>query len=79
MSMTANEIKTLIHQHLPDADIRIEDLAGDGDHYAAYVCSSQFKGKTRIQQHQMIYKALEGKIGGDLHALAIFTSIPKGD
>jgi len=61
-----------------DADVRIEDLRGDGDHYAAYVTSASFKGKSRVQQHQMVYGALKGKMGNELHALALQTSVPEG-
>ena len=75
--MTAQEIHNLIEAGLPDAEIRIEDLRGDGDHYAAYITSPSFLGKTRIQQHQMVYKALGDKMGGDLHALMLHTSAPK--
>lgn len=74
--MDAKEIETLIMEAIPDAQVRIEDLRGDGDHYAAYVSSPSFEGKTRVQQHQMVYTALKGKMGDDLHALAIQTSIP---
>ena len=75
--MNANEIKTMILEKIPDADIRIEDLRGDGDHYAVYIKSASFEGKNRVQQHQMVYQALEDKMGGDLHALAIQTSVPE--
>jgi len=78
MPMAASEIETLIRSHLPDADVRIEDLRGDGDHYLAYVTSATFKGKTRVQQHQMVYEALQGRMGGELHALALQTSEPEG-
>lgn len=76
MPMPANEIERLIKEALPDAEVRIEDLRGDGDHYAAYVTSSEFKGKSRVQQHQMVYKALQGRMGGELHALALQTQVP---
>ena len=76
MPMDANEIETLIKARLPDADVTISDLAGDGDHYAATVVSAEFKGKTRVQQHQIIYEALQGRMGGALHALALQTSAP---
>ncbi len=76
MAMNAHEIERLIKEGVPDADVRLEDLAGDGDHYAAYVVSPAFKGKTRVQQHQMVYQALKGRMGGDLHALALQTSMP---
>jgi len=78
MAMDPAEIERLIKTALPDAVVRIEDLAGDGDHYAAYVTSAAFKGKTRVQQHQIVYRALQGKVGGELHALALQTSIPAG-
>lgn len=77
MPMLASEIEQLIKQSLPDAEIRIDDLRGDGDHYAAYVSSSAFANKTRVQQHQMIYDALRGRMGTELHALALQTSVPK--
>ncbi len=78
MAMDANEIAALIKAALPDAEVRIEDLAGDGDHYAAYVTSQSFKGKTRVQQHQIVYNALQGRMGGQLHALALQTLVPEG-
>ncbi|HAK61916.1 MAG: BolA family protein [Pseudomonadota bacterium] len=77
MAMQAAEIEQLIRQGLPDAEVRIEDLRGDGDHYAAYVRSAAFKGKTRVQQHQMVYAALQGRMGGELHALMLHTSVPE--
>jgi stress-induced morphogen len=77
MAMIATEIERLIKEALPDARVEIRDLAGDGDHYAANVISSLFKGKSRIQQHQMIYAALRGRMGGELHALALQTSAPE--
>ena len=77
MAMNASEIENYIKEGIPDAIVRIEDLRGDGDHYAAYIQSSAFKGKTRIQQHQMVYQALQGKMGNELHALALQTSIPE--
>lgn len=77
MAMDAKEIETLILSGLPDATVRIEDLRGDGDHYAAYVTSPAFIGKNRVQQHQMVYAALQGKMGGELHALALQTSVPE--
>ena len=73
MAMDASEIETLIKAAFPDAEISIEDLAGDGDHYAATVASAAFAGKSRVQQHQMVYAALKGKMGGALHALALTT------
>jgi stress-induced morphogen len=77
MPMDARDIESLIREALPDARIDIKDLAGDGDHYAATVVSSAFKGKTRVQQHQMVYSALQGRMGGVLHALALTTSAPQ--
>jgi stress-induced morphogen len=77
MPMDARDIESLIREALPDARIEIKDLAGDGDHYAATVVSSAFKGKTRVQQHQMVYSALQGRMGGVLHALALTTSAPQ--
>ena len=76
MAMDAVEIERMIQEALPDAQITIEDLRGDGDHYAAHVVSAAFADKTRVQQHQMVYRALRGKMGGDLHALALQTSAP---
>jgi len=77
MPMDAGEISKLIKEGIPDAEISIEDLRGDGDHYAAMVTSAAFKGKTRVQQHQMVYQALQGRMGGQLHALALQTSTPE--
>ncbi len=76
MPMDAGEIERLIRESIPDATVSIEDLRGDGDHYAAHVTSAQFAGKTRVQQHQMVYQALKGRMGGELHALALQTSTP---
>ena len=76
MAMTAAEIETLIRTALPDAQVNVEDLAGDGDHYAARIISESFRGRNRIQQHQMVFSALGGRMGGVLHALALQTSIP---
>ncbi len=76
MPMSPNEIEDLIKEGIPGAQVNIEDLRGDGDHYAAYVVSAAFKGKTRVQQHQMVYQALRGRMGGELHALALQTSAP---
>jgi stress-induced morphogen len=75
MAMDAYEIETLIKAALPDADISIKDLAGDGDHYAAHVVSGAFAGKSRVQQHQMVYEALGGRMGDLLHALALTTAV----
>ena len=76
MPMPASEIERLIKTAFPDARVEIEDLAGDGDHYAATVVSEAFRGKSRVQQHQMVYGALQGQMGGVLHALALTTSVP---
>ncbi len=76
MAMDIGEIERLIKAGIPDANVTIEDLRGDGDHYAAYVVSSAFEGMPRIKQHQLVYAALEGKVGTDLHALALQTSLP---
>ena len=76
MAMNQSDIEQMIKEAIPDAEIQIEDLRGDGDHYAAYVRSAEFKGKTRVQQHQMVYKALKGRMGNELHALALQTSVP---
>jgi stress-induced morphogen len=73
MPMQAGDIERLIKEALPDAKVEIKDLAGDGDHYAATVISSAFNGKSRVQQHQMVYSALQGRMGGVLHALALTT------
>jgi stress-induced morphogen len=73
--MDANEIEQLIRAAFPDATIEIKDLAGDGDHFAAHVVSSAFAGKTRVQQHKMVYDALGGRMGGELHALALTTAV----
>jgi len=76
MAMQPAEIEALIKAGLPDAQVTIEDLAGDGDHYAATVISEAFRGKSRVQQHQLVYAALRGRMGGELHALALQTSAP---
>ncbi len=76
MPMDAADIERLIKEALPDAEVTIEDLRGDCDHYAAQVVSAAFAGKSRVQQHQMVYKALRGRMGGELHALALQTSAP---
>jgi stress-induced morphogen len=77
MAMEAAEIERLIKSTIPDATVEIRDLAGDGDHYAATVISETFRGKTRVQQHKMVYDALGGQMGGELHALALQTSAPE--
>ena len=74
MAMTAHELEALIKAAFPDAEIEIRDLAGDGDHYKAIVRSTAFDGKSRVAQHQMVYAALQGRMGGELHALALETS-----
>ena len=74
--MQAHEIEELIIKVFPDAIVKIEDMAGDGDHYSCYVETKAFTGKSRVQQHQMIYRALDGRMGGTLHALALQTKIP---
>ena len=79
MPMSTGELEQKIRQALPDAEIEITDLRGDGDHYAAHVVSAAFIGKTRVQQHQMVYQALNGGMGGELHALALQTDTPKTD
>src|SRR5215210_2010270 len=76
MAMAADEIAVMIREAYPDARVDIRDIAGDGDHYAATVVSEAFRGKTRIEQHQMVYAALKGKMGGVLHALALTTGTP---
>ena len=77
MPILQHDLESMIREGIPDAQVSVEDLAGDGDHYAVYVVSKEFEGKNRVQQHQMVYKALQGKMGGDLHALAVQTSTPK--
>jgi stress-induced morphogen len=76
MAMDAHEIEQLIKARFPSADVTIRDLAGDGNHYAAHVVAPEFKGKSRVQQHKMVYDALDGRMGGVLHALAL-TTAPK--
>ena len=77
MPMDAGEIERLIRARIPDAKVTIRDLAGDGDHYAATVISESFRGKSRVQQHQIVYDALKSEMGGKLHALALHTGIPE--
>jgi stress-induced morphogen len=77
MPMAAGDIERLIKAAIPDAEVTIRDLAGDGDHYAATVISAAFKGKSRVQQHQLVYDALKGEMGGALHALALQTGVPE--
>ena len=76
MPMDAIDIETMIKAAIPDAIVEIRDLAGDGDHFAATVTSAAFRGKSRVQQHQMVYAALQGRMGGALHALALTTVTP---
>lgn len=76
MAMPAEEIEALIRAALPDAQVTITDLAGDGDHYAAHVVSAAFTGKSRVAQHQLVYRALGGRMGGELHALQLTTALP---
>ena len=76
MGMAAEDIARMIKESFPDAEVRIEDLAGDGNHYDATVISEAFRGKSRVQQHQMVYDALKGNMGGVLHALALKTATP---
>ena len=73
MAMDLNEIENLIKETLTDAKIEIQDLAGDGNHYSATITSAQFSGKSKIEQHKMVYNSLKGKMGNELHALAIKT------
>ncbi|MBL8566827.1 MAG: BolA family transcriptional regulator [Hyphomicrobiaceae bacterium] len=77
MPMSATEIETMIKAKFPDATIELKDLAGDNDHWQAHVVSAAFKGKSRVQQHQLVYEALGGNMGGVLHALALTTGVPK--
>jgi len=77
MAMEVHEIERLIKEAFPDAIVQIEDLRGDGDHYGCLVETAAFEGKNRVQQHQMVYKALGGRMGGELHALALQTRLPK--
>jgi stress-induced morphogen len=77
MAMAASDIERLIRARIPDAEVTIRDLAGDGDHYAATVIAESFRGKSRVQQHQIVYEALKGEMGGKLHALALQTGTPE--
>ena len=76
MAMPADELRRLIEDGLPDAEVTIRDLAGDGDHYAAHVVSPAFVGKSRVQQHKLVYDTLGGRMGGELHALQLTTAVP---
>ncbi len=77
MAMIADEIEKLIKEGLPGAAVQIQDLRGDGDHYAAHVVYEGFRGLSRVQQHQLVYKSLKGRMGGELHALALQTAVPE--
>ena len=79
MPMDARDIESMIKAAIPDAEVTIRDLAGDGDHYAATVISESFRGKSRVQQHQIVYQSLKGQMGGVLHALALQTGVPAGN
>ena len=79
MPMAAHEIEELIRSAIPGAEVEIRDLAGDGDHYAAKVISQSFAGMSRVRQHQLVYKALGGRMGGELHALQLETAVPNGE
>ena len=79
MPMQASEIERLIREGIPDAEVKITDLAGDGDHYAAHVVSADFAGLPRVRQHQKVYAALGGRMGGELHALQLTTAAPSGE
>jgi stress-induced morphogen len=76
MAMSAEQIESMIREALPEAEVSITDLAGDGNHFQAHVVSPAFQGKSRVQQHQMVYQALGGRMGGELHALALTTATP---
>jgi stress-induced morphogen len=76
MAMDAREIERMIREGIPDAEVTIRDLAGDGDHWSAHVVAESFRGKSRVQQHQMVYQSLQGRMGGALHALALQTAAP---
>ena len=77
MAMDGAVIERVIKEAIPDAQVKLEDLRGDGDHYAATVLSATFKGKTRVEQHQIVYQALRGRMGNELHALALQTGVPE--
>jgi stress-induced morphogen len=79
MAMNVGDIERLIKQGIPDAIVEINDLAGDGDHYAAHVVSKAFQGLSRVKQHQLVYEALQGRMGNELHALALTTTVPGAD
>jgi stress-induced morphogen len=77
MALTSPEIEKMIKEILPDAQVQVQDMRGDGSQFAAHVVSAQFEGKNRVQQHQMVYQALKGKVGAELHALSLQTSFPE--
>ena len=77
MAIEIEELEMMLKEAFPDAKIKIQDLAGDGDHYSAFIESKQFEGLSRIKQHQLVYASLKGKMGGELHALALQTSVPE--
>ena len=77
MPMEAREIESMIKEAIPDAQVTIQDLAGDGNHYSATVISESFRCKSRVQQHQIVYQSLKGQMGGVLHALALQTGVPE--
>ena len=79
MPMAAHDIEAMIRENIPDAYVEITDLAGDGDHYAARVVSESFRGLPRVRQHQKVYAALQGRMGGELHALQLTTAVPAGE
>ncbi len=79
MPMAAHDIETMIRESIPDAHVEITDLAGDGDHYAARVVAESFRGMPRVRQHQKVYAALQGRMGGELHALQLTTAVPAGE
>lgn len=76
MPLPAPEIERLLRERFPDAEIRLEDLAGDNDHFSLWISCETFRGKSRVEQHRMVYDALQGKMGGVLHALAVTTAVP---
>ena len=79
MPMPANDLEQLLRDAFPDAEIEITDLAGDGDHYRARIVTPAFSGLSRVRQHQLVYAALKGRMGGELHALALETAAPQAD
>jgi stress-induced morphogen len=79
MPMAADHIEAMIREAIPDAHVEITDLAGDGDHYAARVVAESFRGMPRVRQHQKVYAALQGRMGGELHALQLTTAVPAGE